>query len=335
MIETMLKRIMAGALAALLCAIPALAEVYSGVTVATDLVVVTADSNAQVEQVRTQVGSMTAQGEVLATLRSTKVFAQQNGCIARIHAEEGQQIDGCVLELQPVSRYDIYCTVSEAYASAEAMLVHSGETLYLRCTANGTHQGMATVTSIDGETYMAEATGGEFYNGETVYLYRNSQYDYSSLVGIGTVVAAQTEAYASEGKVIKLHVEEGEYVERGELLYEIIDGDSCEILAPADGVITQCLLHAGESIAEGERIFTIASPSSIRIEIEVDAQHAAKLCVGDSVELSYACDAQETLVPGEISEISRLGEDDAFSVRIQPQSPPPYLGMTVNVQIGE
>ena len=332
--KSMLKKILTGALAALLCAAPALAEVYVGTTVAGHNLSAAAACGAQVEAVYAQTGSKVAEGDVLATLRTTKVFASQSGVIARIQAVEGQEISGTALELQPVSRYDIYCTVEKAYASSATMLVHSGESLYLRCTANGTHQGTATVTSIEGETYMAAATGGEFYNGETVYLYRDPEFSYSSLVGVGTVVAAATEIYETEGRITKLHVEEGEYVERGELLYEMIDGDSAKIIAPADGVVITCDIQAGDSVEEGQIAATIVPQEDIQIEIQVDEAMAASLQIGDDVAMTYACDAGESLVPGEILEISRLGDDGLFRVYISPEYPPEYLGMTVNVRIG-
>lgn len=329
----MFKKILTGTLALLLCAAPALAEVYSGTTAANQLMRITASASAQVEQIYACSGDTVARGDVLAALRATRVFASESGVVARIQAEEGQKISGTALEVQPVSRYDIYCTVSEAYASTENMLIHSGETLYLRCTANGTHQGTAAVTSIDGETYMAQAIGGEFYNGETVYLYRDPEYAYSSLVGIGTVVSASSRTYEADGKILKLHVSEGEYVERGELLYEFIDGDSAEITASADGILYAAELQAGDAAQKGQTVFSIVSWDDIRIEIEVEEEAAATLCIGDSVAMTYACDAEETLVPGEIAEISQLGENGSFFVSILPQKAPPYLGMTVNVRI--
>lgn len=330
----MLKKILAGLLAAVLCAAPALAEVYIGTTAAHTVRIAAAGCSAQVEAVYVESGSAVKEGEVLASLRTTKVFAAQDGFIARIHAGEDQEINGTVLELQPVSRYDIYCTVDEAYGSPENKLVHSGEEIYARCTINGTHQGVATITSIDGETYMAEATGGEFYNGETVYLYRDPDYDYGSLVGVGTVVGKATESYEADGRITKLHVEEGEYVERGELLYETIDGESAEITVPASGVVTALSAMAGDTLEEGSRFASIVLYEDICVEIQVDEEMAAGLNVGDSAAMTYACDAEERLIPGEIIEISQLGTDGTFTVHIQPETPPPYIGMTVNVRIG-
>lgn len=329
----MFKRTLIAVLLLLLCAPCALADVYTGATVAGETIVLTADSSAQVASVNVQAGASVSEGDVIASLRTTRVYARQDGVIARIQAAEGQEINGTALELQPVSRYDIYCTAAEAYASAATMLIHSGENLYLRCTVNGTHQGTATVTSIDGETYMAEATGGEFYNGETVYLYRDPEYAYASLVGIGTVVATETEVYQAEGRILKLHVQEGEYVERGELLYELIDGDSAEITAPISGLVSACSLQAGKRTNIGETIISIVPTESICIEIQMDEEAAAGLSIGDPALLNYACDPDETTCVGEVSAISSLSEDSCFTVTITPQTPPKYLGMSVSVQI--
>lgn len=331
----MLKRILAGVLTAALTAAPALAEVYTGSTVARRSLQITVEAGGIVEELYVQPGETVEEGDSIARLSTTKVFANQDGTIARIHAGEGQEASGTVLELQPVSRYDIYCTVEEAYAATGNMLVHCGEEIYAYCTYNGTHQGTAMVTSIDGETFMAQATGGEFYNGETVYLYRDADYSYSRLIGIGTVVGAATELYENEGKIVKMHISEGEYVERGELLYEIIDGDDVLVSAPASGIITDCDAAEGDSLQDGAQIATLAAYDDICIAIQVDETMAAAIQTGDQAAMTYACDPGESLVPGEVVEISHLAEDGSYTVYIAPETTPPYLGMTVNVRIGQ
>ena len=75
-------------------------------------------------------------------------------------------MDGTVLEISPTSRYTVYCTVDGAYGDPETELVHTGEQLYLRCTANGTHRAVGVVTSIDGaeiELPTALELGGSVY----------------------------------------------------------------------------------------------------------------------------------------------------------------------------
>lgn len=330
----MFKKILAGLLAWAMTAAPALAEAYTGSTMARSTLAVTAQASGVLEEIRVLPGSTVAKDDQIAALRTTKVFASQDGTISRIHAGEGSVADGTVLELSPVSRYTVYCTADEAYDSISSNLVHCGETLYLYCTYNGTHQGTGMVYSIDGETYMVEATGGEFYVGETLYLYRDAGHSYKYLVGKGTVVASATELYEGTGKITAMHVSAGEYVERGELLYEIIDGDGTAVLSPVSGVITACAAEEGSAVQDGQVIATLAPWDEICVAIEVSEEQAWQINPGDQAALSYAGDPEEKLIPGEVIEISQLAGDGTYTVYIAPETPPVRTGMTVNVRLG-
>lgn len=329
----MLKKLLAGLLAMAFISAPALAEVYAGTTVATRTVPVTAEAAGVLQSLNAEIGMQVSRGDVLAEYRTEKVFASQDGTIARIQASEDEEISGTVLELRPVSRYTIHCTVDGAYDSVANGLVHSGEQLYVYCTANGTHRGTATVTQIDADVYLAEATGGTLYVGETVYLYRSDEFKSVYRVGKGTVVASDVEVYESEGKIAKLHVSQGEFVQRGELLYEIISGGEIQIEAPESGILTARAVSAGEEVQSGQALFAIAPLEDICVEIQADESAAARIRIGDSAALSYAADAEERLVPGEVISVSRIPEDGSYAVRIRPEEAPAYLGMTVAVRI--
>ena len=329
----MMKRIISAALVLLMAASPALAEVFAGTTVARSTMVIAADTSGILEDMYIQPGSAVQAGEAIAHLRTTKVFATQNGTVARIHAKEGKETEGTILEIEPVSRYTIHCTSDEAYDSISSNLVHCGEILNMKCTTNGTHQGSGRVYFIDGETYMVEAIAGEFYVGETVYLYRDPDYAYKKLVGVGTVVSSATEAYESEGKIAAIHVSEGEYVEKGELLYEVMDGESAEIAAPADGIITACKAENGSTVENDQAIAEYVLYSDIIVSIEVDESSIAGIITGGDVVVTYANDVDEQPIPGKVIGISALAEDESYTVQIQPQAALPYLGMHVNVHI--
>ena len=329
----MMKRIISVILVILMTAVPALAEVFTGTTVARSAMPVIADAGGILEEMHIQPGSAVKEGEVIARLRTTKVFASQNGTVARIHAKEGKEAEGTVLEIAPVSRYTIHCTSDEAYDSISSNLVHCGETLYMKCTTNGTHQGSGIVYSIDSETYMVEATAGEFYVGETVYIYRDPEYAYKKLVGVGTVVTAATEAYESEGRITAIHVSEGEYVEKGELLYEVIDGEGTEIVAPADGIITACETENGAAVENGQIIAEYVRYSDILVSIQVDETSVAGISVGDEAFLTYAGDADEQIIPGKVISISHLSTDENYTVYVQPETTLPCLGTHVSAQI--
>ena len=329
----MKKRIISAILVLLISAAPALAEVFTGTTVARSTMAITADAGGILEEMYVQPGSVVKEGEIIARLGTTKVFATQNGTVARIQAEEGKETEGTVLEIAPVSRYTIYCTSDEAYDSISSNLVHCGETLYMKCTVNGTHQGMGRVYSIDGETYMLETTAGEFYVGETVYLYRDPEYAYKKLVGVGTVVPSATEAYESEGKIAAIHVSVGEYVEKGELLYEVIDGDATEILAPADGIITACEAENGASVTDSQSIASLAAYDELCVAVQLEDVQIAQVSVGDSAMLIYSCYGDERLIPGTVSAISGSKQDESYTAYISAEAIPLHLGMTVEVRI--
>ena len=231
----MLRRLASLSLALLLMAAPALAEVFEGKTVALSTTAIVAQTSGILDVADFQVGKRVEAGETLAELRSTPVFSSQDGSVTLIHAQEGDSVSGTLLEIMPVECYTVYCTVDKAYQSAESTLVHAGETVYVKCTSDGTHRAIGIIAQIDGEEYRVLTIGGELYVGETVYLYRDEDFTTAQRVGIGTVVVSETQACEAEGKLTRLHVSEGDCVERGQLLYEL-DGGS--LLAEADGIIT-------------------------------------------------------------------------------------------------
>lgn len=329
----MMKRIISASFVLLLVVVPALAEVYTGTTVARSTIAITVDAGGILDELYVQPGSIVQEGEVIARLRTTKVFATQNGTVARIFTKEGKETEGMVLEIAPVSRYTIHCTSDGAYDSISSNLIHCGETLYMKCTSNGTHQGRGRVYSIDNETYMVEATAGEFYVGETVYIYRDPDYAYKKLVGIGTVVSSATEAYESEGKITAIHVSEGEYVEKGELLYEVIDGEGTEIVAPADGVVTACEAEAGASIEDDQTVASMVSCADICIAVSLTDDQIIQVSVGDSAALTYSCYEEERLIPGIVTAISGTKQDESYTAYISAEDMPVHLGMSVEVRI--
>ncbi len=312
----------------------AMAEVYAGTTVAAETVAVAAKSGGTVSAVYACAGEIVEEGATLAQLRTNKVYAAENGTVARILAGEGEKIDGTVLELSPVSRYTIYCTVDEAYQSAASTFVRNGESLYIRCTSNGTHRGTGRITQIDAAEYTVEATGGEFYVGETVYLYRDADFTSSRRVGIGTVVSADPQSYEAQGYLTRLHVQEGEYVERGELLYEYAKGAQTELSAPVTGIVIEAA-NGGDALQAEQTAVTLVPIDQIEVEIQVEESDAAHLSPGDTVSLIYADDSTETPVAGTVERVSQIARNEQYTVRIRPETVPHRLGLTVNVRTGE
>ena len=327
----MLRRLAGLSLALLLMAAPALAEVFEGRTVALSTMAIVAPTSGILEKSDIQVGKRVEAGETLAELRSTKGFSNQDGSVTLIYAQEGDSVSGSLLEIMPVERYTVYCTVDKAYQSAESTLVHAGETVYIKCTADGTHRAVGVITQIDGEEYRVLTIGGELYVGETVYLYRDEDFTTAQRVGIGTVVVSGTQAYEAEGKLTRLHVSEGDYVERGQLLYEL-DGGS--LLAETGGIITSVNVQPGDRVVEDDVVAEMVAKDAVGVEIQVDENTVAKIQIGSVAQMTFSGQEEEDAASGIVVGISAIADSGQYSVRIQPETDAALsLGMSVEVRV--
>lgn len=313
----------------------ALAEVYEGCCVAATLVPVLAQSSGTLVQTNVVLGQQVSAGDVLTSVGVQRVFADRDGSVARIHRDG----DSVAVEVEPVEKYTVYCTVDGAYQSATSTLVHVGEEVYLRCTANGSHRAVGTITRLDGDEYRVEVTGGELYVGETVYLYRDTDFSTAQRVGIGTVVQSDVERYEAQGQSVEVCVSEGEAVQRGELLLTYAQGSSPQAVADVDGVVAEVLAEAGARVEEGQILYRIAAADALQAEIFVDEEAVAQFRSGARVTMVLASSADECTLEGEVADVSYIAEDGLYAVRIQPTGDSAgtqlRLGMRVAVRTEE
>ncbi len=322
----------AALLLALLCLCgAAFAEVYEGRTAALSTVLVQAEQDGDVEALPVLAGQRVAEGETLVRLRAEKTFAAQDGTISILNAEVGDDVSGEVLELAPVERYTVYCTVDKACQSVESTLVHGGETVYVKCTSDGTHRAVGVVTQVDGKEYRVLTLGGELYVGETVNLYRDADFTAQQRLGIGTVVASDTQAYEAEGELTLLRVAEGDAVERGQLLYAIGGG---EIAAPVGGIVASVSCQPGDAVQKSQTIAEIVPDGEIGVEIRMDETDAAKIQIGSAAQLIFAGQEDEDAVNGTVVEISAIADSGEYTVRVRPETDAALpLGMSVKARI--
>ena len=320
-------------LLALMLAASALAEAYEGTTASLSTAVVTAGASGIVQALDAEVGSHVNAGDVMASMKPERAFAARDGSVSLVNAGEGDKIDGTLLELMPLERYMIHCTVDKAYQSAESMLVHSGETVYVRCTTDGSHRAVGVLTQIEGAEYRVVTLGGELYLGETVYLYRSDAFTASQRIGIGTVVSNDTQGYEASGTVSRLLVDEGDTVERGQLLYEVNGGT---VDAPVSGIVTSVSVKAGEAVEEGQAVAEIVPDGQVCVEIQVGEGEASKFSKEQRVTLTQTYDAEEKAFGGTVVGSAWLAEDALYTVRILPDAGMQLpLGMSVTVRTQE
>ena len=246
----------------------ALADSWNGTTEVLETAHVTAPADGLLLKLSLEAGETVTAGENIGEIGTEKVFAPFDGTVVSVAAKEGEESDGAVLEISPVSLYSLTCTVSNVAESFDEALVHTGEKLYLRCTADGSHRAEAVVISVNGAEFTAETTAGELYVGETVWLYRNA--DYTKRVGKGTVTVHETITLSSEGTILNLRVKAGDTIERGQWLYSVSSSDETVIRTPAAGIVTEIAASAGEEVEKDKELAVIAISCAIRIEVAAD-----------------------------------------------------------------
>ena len=321
-----MKKLFVTLLCALLLPVSALCEtMFSGEVTAGQTQVIVAPYGGTVHSVAVRAGDSVEIGDAIASIGTTKVYAMTEGTISGVFASEGdaaadiKERYGALCYIEPINRYTLDASTEKAYNSSENRYLHIGETVYLSCTKDGTHQGRGVITAIDKENedkYTVEVTGGEFYMGETVAIYRDEAYTNESRIGRGTVERTPPVAVNAEGSVLRLHVKAGDSVERGELLLETVSGTLDGLYAPdtkvvsdRKGVIASVDADNGTSVEKGAKIATIYPEDAIQVSMVISESDLMDVHVGDSASIEFNWDADgESRFEGVVSSISYVNE---------------------------
>ena len=105
-----------------------------------------------------------------------------------------------------------------------------------------------------------------------------------------------------------------------------------ELVAPADGIITQIRAEAGQVTAAGSPVITLMQTDEMEAEVYVPENRLAIAPVGTEVRVAFWANAAE--VAGTVREVSPVADATrTYRLRITPESIPTgtEAGMTVNV----
>lgn len=311
------RRLWAICLAAALClGGAAQAEAFfTGTVAARETVSVVADVGGTVESLSVRAGERVEAGQTVATVRATGVYAVADGTVRGLTAQQGDSAEQTVLSIAPVSRYTVSATLDDAYDTAANKYITLGESVYMRCSADGTHRAIGRVVDIEGSNYTVEVTGGELYMEETVYIYREDSYESSSRIGSGTVSRSQEIAVSGTGLVASICVGEGESVERGQLLFTCVDADSAEsaarggsVISTASGVVTSVAAQVGQALGRGASVICVCPDGAMCVELEVEEADLGYIQVGDRVDIYFDWDEDgANAAVGTVTAISALG----------------------------
>ena len=279
---------------------------YDGSVVAGKTVPVSVPYGGRVTEVSVTAGSWVREGDTLGALGSTLNFAPIEGTVTGLNAVEGDSAEtaaeryGAVLWLEPTHRYTLEATDEKAWNNSENHYLHLGERVYLSCATDGTHTGTGFVSAFTESGFSIEVTGGEFYLDEKVDLYR-----------------AKPLAVKGTGSILKLHVRNGDFVERGELLFETVEGvldglyaPEGRILCPETGIVTSVEKAQGDTIGKGETLVKIAPASSFQVQFDIPEPDLFILQAGTPVTMElYWDNADAKTYSGTISSISFVNEE--------------------------
>ena len=121
-----------------------------------------------------------------------------------------------------------------------------------------------------------------------------------------------------------------------------------EIRSPIDGVVVTRLVDTGETLKDGQPLFTVADLSRVRIEVEVDEFDAGRIRLGDPVLLTaegyegqswrgHVEEIPDTVVPRRLrpTDPGRPGDTRVLLVKIAlDETTPLKLGQRVETKIG-
>lgn len=302
----------------------ALAEsiTFTGTVAASETHEVYAPIGGTVEKVSAEAGQRVQAEDVIAQLSTTKVYAEEAGTVTGIFGQPGDSAEtvaekyGAVMVIEGESVYNISASTDNAYNSTATKFVHVGENVYLSCYSDGKHKGTGVITSIEGTDYTVRVTSGEFLVGETVNVYRGESATSTKRIGRGTLNRTSPTAVTGTGSIVSFAVAAGDTVERGDVLFETLDGtfnglymSGSAITAGVSGTVSRVDAQQGSAIQKDSVVAVIYPENAMRIEAQVEESNLHSIAVGDpvSIELIWNQD-DEVTYDGTISMISSIAD---------------------------
>ena len=272
-----------------------------------------------VSEVYVQAGDYVHAGDAVARLTPTRVYAPCDGTVEALFAAPGQSADtatsryGGVMALLPESLYTVYASSEYAYESVRTSQVVPGQPVYMKCTRDGSHRGVGVVTETDGNLIWIDATGGTFHNGETVYVYMESDYQSRDRLAKGTVVASTVRNVSATGYIYKTYVAPGDFVEKGQLLMETLtalpqDGTTgdCVLTAEAEGYVASVSVQPGTTVQRGAAMLTYCPADGLRVTAQASEFDVNSIALGDPALITAELSEETVSFVGTVSAISYL-----------------------------
>lgn len=277
-----------------------------------------------------QAGDEAEAGSALFAIDTTKIYADFDGTVRAVFAEAGdsaayaQERYGALAYVERETLYIGECTSSGAASDNENKIVHPGEQVYIRSSNDSSRKGEAVVTSVSGKGYALEVTReGDLRVNEQIKVYRESDFASDSCIGSGKLTRVDPVAVTAEGYVLSVHVTDGQRVERGDLLFEIVPdaldgraGGDGSVAMPENGVLLSVSAVSGGNVVKNQVLATYCPQEEMRLVCSVDEDSLSEIETGMKMTVTLDAYPDEALA-GEVTGISRVAnEQGEFDVTL-------------------
>ncbi|MBR6164650.1 MAG: HlyD family efflux transporter periplasmic adaptor subunit [Clostridia bacterium] len=324
----------------------------SGTVIPAESIQVCAPIGGTVGAVLVEAGQKVQAKDLLYTMRTTKIYAEEDGTVTGVFGQPGGSADtvtnryGAVLYLEGKNAFTVSASTDNAYATIETKFVHAGETVWLQCRSNADRKGKGIITKIDGNSYEIEVTEGNFIHKDSVEIYRDEAHTATLKIGRGTASRTTPTAVTPTGAIVQIAVKDGDEVKRGDLLLETLDDNfegyvmsGTEITAGQAGVVGSISVQTGDSVQKDSVAAVIYPVDKMRVEATVPEEYSSQIQEGDSVTVELETDENRTF-QGTVVLISSVAEEGAEEVcyRIVAEFTPDEavrFGMSASITAGE
>ena len=320
------------ALALTVCmGVPALAQgaSYDGEVVCVAPVSVRAPFGGQVEDFTLRTGMRLHAGEAVLSLSTQAVYAPVDGVVTGVAAQPGDSASsvmeryGALCYLEDEQVYAVTATTTNAYNEEENKIVYAGETVYLKNPNVSGREGVGRITAVTGNVYTIEVTDADTLRlGNTVDVFREANYEEKSRIGRGRVERAAATAIGGTGSIVRVCVQEGERVSRGDVLFETVTGElagltavDTSVCAPATGTLAQMNVSAGSWVGQDDVLFIVHPDDALEVKISVDEEDVVRFDEGAHVRVTFEA-LGNAQVSGTVTSVAGLADAQGYAVYV-------------------
>ena len=264
-----------------------------------------------------ELGDVMEEGVTLFELETQKVYAPADGTVRAVFAQAGELAEdvqaqyGMVLSLEKDNCLVVNATTTGAYNDPDNRHIQTGEIVYFEETNDRDNEGEGRVISVNGSAYVVELIKGDFESEDNVKLYRDDNMSTKSCIGSGKLAYQAELAVAGSGRVVNMAVEEGDYMRKGQLLFETVSPDadssieSAAIAAPVSGAV-EVAVQSGMQVYKGQLLAKVHELDKISVVASVDEMDLDMAKAGSSVTVVFDRYPDE-VISGTVAEVGKIG----------------------------